>query len=93
MAVEHALGCLARTVVHVDVGAEPVLGHGDLDIWFLAGQSVGMRVAHVIDGVLLVAKELFALSQHLTCVRLQDDKEPELLVAATSRVLSRDPLD
>src|SRR4029077_1430871 len=83
----------ARAVVHVDVRAQPVLRHGHLHVRLLPGLPVRVWKADVVDGVLVIAKELAALVEQLAGTRLQRGEESELLVSAEAIVLSSDPVD
>ena len=93
VAVEHALRRLAGAIVHVDVGAQSILGHRDLEVGLLSNLAERMRIPDVVDRVLLVAEELLALLQHLACVGLQVDEQPKLLVPAAAGVLPCDPVN
>jgi len=52
-----------------------------------------VRVADVVDGVLLVAVELAAVVENAFRSRLECDVQPELLVPALAGVLARDALN
>jgi hypothetical protein len=85
MAVEYGDRKGRGTIIHVDIGPQPIARKRELKVWGFALQAEADRVAAMTNEVVDLTIELAGLLENFVCTRFELDVNSNALVKALSK--------